>query len=69
MIVCDIVSEVKVRCVVERYCERKIAEQQMQVAGFLRKLVFIRDSRLVFSNNVSFTREEIETFIGELCNN
>jgi len=37
MKVCDIVSEMRVRCAVERYCERKVVEQQMQMAGFLRE--------------------------------
>jgi len=42
----------------------------MQVAGFLRELLFILDDRLVLLNNVSFTRvEEIKTFIDELCTN
>jgi len=35
-------------------------------AGFL---LYISDGRLVLSNNISFTREEIETFIDELCTN
>jgi len=35
------------------YCESKVVKQQMQVAGFLRELLFIRDGRLVLSNNVS----------------
>jgi len=51
------------------HCERKVVEQQMQVAGFLRELLFTRDGRLVLSNNVSSTREEIETFTDELCCN
>jgi len=51
MNVCD--SEMKVRYAVERHCERKVVEQQMQVAGFLCELLFIRDDRLVPSNNVS----------------
>jgi len=41
----------------------------MQVAGFLRELLFRREDRIVLSNNVSFTREEIESFIDELCTN
>jgi len=45
---------------------RKVVEQQMQVTGLLSELLFIRDDRLVLLNNVSFTREEIETFIDEL---
>jgi len=53
-------------CFIERYCERKVVEQQMQV---LRELLCIRDGRLVLSKNVSFTREEIETFIDELFTN
>jgi len=43
--VCDIDSEKKVRCAVERYCERKVVKQQMQLAGFLSELLFIRDGR------------------------
>jgi len=31
-------------------------EQRMQVAGFRRVLLFIRDNRLVLSSNVRFTR-------------
>jgi len=44
-------------------------QQQMQVDGFLRELLFIRNGRLVLSNNVRFTCEEIETVIDELCTN
>jgi len=41
----------------------------LPVAGFIRELMFIRDGRLIISNNnVSFTRKEIETFI-EQCTN
>jgi len=49
--------------------EKGIVKQQIQVAVFLRELLFVRDDRLVLSNNVSLTREEIETFIDELCTN
>ena len=48
--VCDIVSgEVNVRCAVYRYVERKAEENQMQAAGFLRKLLFLPDNHLVLS--------------------
>jgi len=67
MNVCDIVSEMKVINVL--YCERKVVEQQMQVAGFLHVLLLIRDGRFVLLNNVSFSLEEIETFIDELNSN
>jgi len=49
--------------------ERKVVEQQMQVAGFLRELLFMRRSLIVLSNNASYAREGIETFIDELCTN
>jgi len=69
MNVCDIISEMKVRCAAEKYCEKKVVEQQMQVAGFLRRLLFKRDGRLVLTNNISFTCEEIKTCIDVLCTN
>jgi hypothetical protein len=68
--VCDIGSgEVNVRCAVDRYVERKGEEHQVQAAGFLRELLFIRDDYLVLSNNVGFTSEELETFINDICTN
>jgi len=45
MNVCDIDCGTKVRCAIERYCERKVVEQQMQVVDFIRELLFIRDGR------------------------
>jgi len=50
MNVCDEVTEMKVRCAVERYCKIKVisyVEQQMQVARILRELLFICDGRSV----------------------
>jgi hypothetical protein len=44
-------------------------EQQMQVAGFLRELLLILDDRLVLSDGVNFTGDEIETIVNELCTN
>ena len=34
---------------------------QMQAAGLLHLFLIIRDDRVVLSNNVSFTREELES--------
>jgi hypothetical protein len=65
----DIDSRAKVRFVVDRYVEKRVVEQQMQVACFLRELLLIRDDRLVLSNSVNFSRDEIETLVSELCNN
>jgi len=54
MNICDIFSEMKVRCAVglERYCERKVHVVKQQndaaiglVAGFLGELLFICDDR------------------------
>jgi len=54
-------------------CRKVLREKSSATAdagGWLfRQLLFIRDGRLVLSNNVSFIREEIETFIDELCTN
>jgi len=58
MNVCDIVNAVKVRYAVERYCERKVLEQLMQVAA-----CFHRDGRLVLSNNVSFNAKKSKNLL------
>jgi hypothetical protein len=65
----DIDSRAKVRCALDRYVEEKAVDQQLQVAGFLREVLLLRDDRLALSNNVNFTRDEIETIINELCTN
>ena len=60
-------SAVKVRRAVERYSERKREQEQLLVACFLHELLFLRDDCLVFSNNVNFTHDELETFIFNIC--
>jgi hypothetical protein len=65
----DIDSGAKVSCAVDRYVEKKVVEQQMQVAGFFRELLLIRHDRLVLFNSVNFTRDGIETIVNELCTN
>ena len=63
----DIDNREKVSCAVDRYVEKKVVDQQTQVAGFLRELLLIRDDRLILSDSVNFTRDEIETIVNELC--
>ena len=57
------------RCAVDRYVERKVVEHQMQTAGPLCELLFIRDDHLVLPNNVGFTCEEHTTYISSICTN
>jgi len=64
MNVCDIDSEMKVRCAVLQEKGSGTAD----VRGWLSPRIVVHTRRLLsFSNNVSFTSEEIETFIEELC--
>jgi hypothetical protein len=67
--VCEMVSAVKVRRAVERYSMKIRVNQQLQEAGFLRELLLLRDDCLSLSNNVNFTRDELESIIFEICTN
>ena len=67
--VCEMVSAVKVRRAVERYSLKKGVNQQLQETGFLRELLLLRDDCLCLSNNVNFTRDELESIIFEICTN
>jgi hypothetical protein len=51
----DIDSRAKVRCAEERYVEKKVEAQQMQLAGVLGELLLIHDDCLVLSNSVHLT--------------
>jgi len=63
------VGVVNVRRAVHQYAEIKVKEHQMQVADFLRKLLYVRDDHLVLSNNVDFNREELHGLIDYICTN
>jgi hypothetical protein len=39
----------------------------MQAAGFFCESLLIRDDRLVLSESITFTRNEIKTIVSELC--
>ena len=68
MNVCDIVSgEVSVSRAVNKYVIKTIEEHQIQSVSFLRELVLLRDNYLVFSNNVGFTGEELDSVIHVIC--
>ena len=70
-------SRVKIRTVqiwtwhrgVYKYVERELEEHQVQTAGFLRKLLFIRDHHVVRLNNAGFIREEFETHFYDIYTN
>jgi len=44
-----------------------IEERQVQTVSFLRKLILLRDNALVMSNNLGFSREELNVFINDIC--
>ena len=60
---------VNVRRAVDQYVERKVEEHQMQAADFHRELLFVHDDHLVLSNDVGFSREELQALIDYICTN
>jgi hypothetical protein len=61
-------SAVKVRRAVERYSERERA--RAVVRGLLSsRIIVLPNDCLVFSNNLNFTHDELETFIFNICTN
>ena len=78
MIVCGLYFEYNIKnssnnrqCKVclERYCETKEVEHQMQVVSFLCKIsLFVREDRSNCSNDISFTVDELKKCICEIYN-
>ena len=67
--ICDIVSgSTNVNYVVRRHVFGLVDDCQFQTVNFLRELVLLRDKDLVFSNDVYFSREELELIICDICN-
>jgi len=63
------VGVVNVRLAVDQNAERKVEQNQMQAADFLRKLVFVCDNHLVLSNNVDFNCEKLHALVDYICTN
>ncbi len=67
--ICDIVvGSTNINYVVRRHVFGLVDDCQFQTVNFLRELVFLRDKDLVFSNDVYFSREELELIICNICN-
>lgn len=65
---CDVVSgEVNISHAVNRYSFKPIEEHQMRSVSFLRELILLRDSDLIFSNDVDFRRDELDSIIRVIC--
>ena len=55
--------------VVSRYFHGLTDEPQLRTACFLREVIDVRDHTLVLSNDVGFSRYELDTLIAHLCTN
>jgi len=64
-VICN--GDVNDRCVINTFFNSQIEECQVQTECFLHKLILLCDSALVLSNNLGFSREELEAFINDIC--
>lgn len=66
--ICDIVSgRENISHAVNTHFIETIEEYQIQTVNFLHELILLRDDDLYLSNNVRFSREEIDCFIRDIC--
>jgi hypothetical protein len=67
---CDICRPnggVNARCLVNTFFNSQIEERQVQTVNFLHELILLRDNVLVLSNNLIFSREELDVYINGIC--
>ena len=55
--------------IVHKHSSNLVDVSQLNAANFLYELIMIRDSKVRLSNNVDFSKEELEVFINYLCTN
>ena len=66
--ICDIVNgRMNISHNVNMHFIETVEEYQIQAVNFLGELILLRDNDLFLSNNVRFSREEIDSIISVVC--